>query len=229
MESIREDRLEAIFKKQQKLMDEYHEIEEENGLLYTDSVPVDLDSRFGQARIKDFAWRVTEELGEAIDAVIQYDTPHPCNEEISDALHFLTEMTILAGYEPQDLGIYPSDNMDNLSKLYRGAKRQIMEKPDTIHEFIKDINSCHLRTKKLLTYSTGRIIESMGVLCNYLKNRPWKQSYQKTDKERFETELRRVWHRFIELCLAANISGQGLMEMYFDKNEINQQRIEDDY
>lgn len=99
-EEINGDKLEAIFARQQELMNKYHDIEERSGLLQTSDCPVNLDDKRGQARLKDFSWRVTEELGEALDA--RHDEAH-FKEELVDGLHFLTELSILAGTDPHKL------------------------------------------------------------------------------------------------------------------------------
>ena len=57
----------SIFNRQKELMAKYEGIEAKNGLLETPDVPVDIDSYKGQARLKNFAWRVTEELTEALE------------------------------------------------------------------------------------------------------------------------------------------------------------------
>ena len=69
-EKIEGDLLKAIFDRQKSLMGKYHDIELKSGLLQTEDCPVNLDDKRGQARIKDFSWRVTEELGEALDAKV---------------------------------------------------------------------------------------------------------------------------------------------------------------
>ena len=68
VEEFTGDKLQAIFTRQKSLMDKYHDIELRSGLLQTEDCPVNLDDKRGQARIKDFSWRVTEERGEALDA-----------------------------------------------------------------------------------------------------------------------------------------------------------------
>jgi hypothetical protein len=105
------DMLEAIFTRQKELMVKYHDIEEANGLLETSDVPVDIHSKEGQQRLKNFAWRVTEELGEAMNTLknkpwkqthMLTDVKH-YNEEISDAFHFFIELCILSGIGSKEL------------------------------------------------------------------------------------------------------------------------------
>jgi len=107
------DMLEAIFDRQKELMEKYHPIEAANDLLLSPDVPVDLDSAKGQARLKDFAWRVTEELGEAMNCLknkpwkqtqMLTDRDH-FYEELADALHFMVELFILSGLDAKDVAM----------------------------------------------------------------------------------------------------------------------------
>ena len=64
-----EDIIPNIFKMQHHLMHKeggYDQIESMIGLKQTEDVPVDIQSKQGQARLKDFSWRTTEELTEAM-------------------------------------------------------------------------------------------------------------------------------------------------------------------
>ncbi len=106
-----EDKLDFIFSRQKELMDKYHDIEKKNGLLQTEDVPVNIDSHLGQARLKDFAWRVTEEIGEAMNCLknkpwkqtqMETDVLH-YKEELADAFHFFVELCILSGINSEDL------------------------------------------------------------------------------------------------------------------------------
>lgn len=105
------DMLEAMFKWQDELMRKYYDIEEKAGLLQTEDLPVDIDSPAGQARLKDLAWRITEELGEAMNCLknkpwkqthMPTDIDH-FYEELSDFLHFSLELFITAGLDARKL------------------------------------------------------------------------------------------------------------------------------
>ncbi len=88
------DRLSAIFARQKELLERYEPIERENGLLHAER-PLDLHDRRSQARLKDAAWRVTEEVAEAVEAYMAGDEDH-AREEVADAFHFLVELAILS-------------------------------------------------------------------------------------------------------------------------------------
>lgn len=105
------DKLEAIFKRQKELMEKYHPIEAKAGLLQTHDVPVNMHDPKGQARLKDFAWRITEEIGEAMNCLknkpwkqthMETDVPH-YQEELADAFHFFIELLILSGIDAEKM------------------------------------------------------------------------------------------------------------------------------
>jgi len=220
---IEGDMLEAMFQRQRELMEKYHHIEEANGLLLAGDVPVDIHDRFGQARIKDFAWRTAEELGEALEAFEDQDGFNETHfrEEIADALHFLIELSILAGVGPDDLDQALPPNVsvrdDKLFRLYYVVHSQVKDE-DGLYTFYE---KAHLRV--------ARFIKSLGVTCNTLKNKPWKQTHMLTDTNKFYRNLEQAWIDFIRLCSDAEISPKELVAMYFGKSEVNKFRQRSDY
>jgi len=215
-----ECRLEAIFKRQEELMKKYHEIEKKNELLQTEQVPVGLHDRHGQARLKDFAWRTTEEIGEAIEARERHcDIPDHCYEELADALHFLVEFTILTGITSEDL--ITIINADN--PLMEGDK---MEK---LFKSIYPWDSGLYHPMELMMLTTGEFVKNMGMACNCFKNKPWKQSEMMTDETEFYKWVAKVWRSFITICYYAGLDAESLTEYYFGKSEVNRFRIRSDY
>ena len=212
------DRLNNIFVRQAELMEKYHKIEDKNGLLQTPDIPVNLHDSKGQARLKDFAWRVTEELGEALEAIrIHPDIPEHYNEELADGLHFLTEMTILSGMVP-DILVYNAPkgfSRDRLEKLYAIAKNEY--------------EGVSARVYHALVFRTGKTVEALALTCNTLKNKPWKQSQMITDEAYFRQNLCTSWVRFIQLALCARINSDLLYDLYFRKSEVNKFRQRSNY
>lgn len=88
--------MQSIFEHQHQLMHKYHPIEESLGYAPPDPhyLPITINSRDGQDRLRQFAWWVTEECVEAMLA-----SPQERAEELSDVLHFLTELCLLAGVQ----------------------------------------------------------------------------------------------------------------------------------
>ena len=210
VEEFTGDKLQAIFTRQKSLMDKYHDIELKSGLMQTEDCPVNLDDKRGQARIKDFSWRVTEELGEALDAKATKDH---YQEELIDGLHFLTELTILAGKDyntilPEGTALYSKDRLED---LVENAKECISQNGDN------------------LNYWVSKFIENLGMMCNCLKNKPWKQSMMKTDRNAFYGRLAEVWVLYITLLVVSGMDADSIVTTYLKKSQVNKFRIRSAY
>lgn len=204
-------RLEMIFTRQRELMEKYEVIEKANGLLQTDLIPVGLHSPNGQARLKDFAWRVTEELVEAIDAI--HDGETHVQEELADTLHFLVEMMILSGIEAKDMVIGPLYyGMDDLQNIFTNIE-MVGPQPPMASQL-----------ELAMTF-----IRELGMACHTLKNKPWKQSQMLTDIPTFRHRMILSFHRFVAVCLSFNLHAQPLFNLYFKKSEVNKFRQRSKY
>lgn len=215
--NIKGDKLKAIFTRQWELMHKYHDIEKEQGLLVSEKVPVDLHDRFGQFRLKDFAWRIAEELGEALEALDKNteDFTH-FYEEVSDALHFLVEFTILAGVYPDDLVKEQQERTENLDMLETLYLKSLYGPP----AFPGD---------QKIYVQVAVFIKNLAVTCNTLKNKPWKKTHMLTDVDRFKECLVNAWLAFIAICRLSHLGPNDLVKMYFGKSEVNKFRQRSDY
>lgn len=210
-EEVIGDRLVAIFERQKELMGKYHDIELRSGLLQTEDCPVNLDDKRGQARIKDFSWRVMEEVGEALDAYVHGDEAH-FHEELIDGLHFLTELTILTGVTPEEitsgaLFTNPVDMLDALRFL-----------PGTV---VEEFDGS-------LIGNVTDLVMQLGMMCNCLKNKPWKQNQMKTDKTAFKQRLAEVWCIYISI-LNAEMTLDQVADTYLRKSQVNKFRQRSNY
>lgn len=210
VEEVTGDKLQAIFTRQKSLMDKYHDIELRSGLRPTADCPVNLDDKRGQSTIKDFSWRVTEELGEALDAKATKDH---YQEELIDGLHFLTELTILAGKNyhnllPEGTALYHNDRLEDL---------------------VENARECISRNGDNLDYWVSKFIENLGMMCNCLKNKPWKQSMMKTDQNAFYGRLAEVWVLYITLLVVSGMDADSIAITYLKKSQVNKFRIRSAY
>lgn len=202
-EKTNKESLRAIFDRQKELMEKYHDIEFKSGLMQTEDCPVNLDDKRGQARIKDFSWRITEEIGEALDAIENESGESALlhfHEELVDGLHFLTEMTILTGY---DLPEYTT--LKDL--IEEGSYRDCY----TLNDLVSD----H--------------VMYLGMMCNCLKNKPWKQSMMKTNKENFYKHLKLVWSNYIAILTSQDLTEEEITDLYLRKSQVNQFRVRSNY
>ena len=202
-EKTNKESLRAIFDRQKELMEKYHDIEFKSGLMQTEDCPVNLDDKRGQARIKDFAWRITEEIGEALDAIENESGESALlhfHEELVDGLHFLTEMTILTGYDLPEC-----TTLKDL--IEEGTYRDCYS--------LNDLVSDH--------------VMYLGMMCNCLKNKPWKQSMMKTNKENFYKHLKLVWSNYIAILTSQDLTEEEITDLYLRKSQVNQFRQRSNY
>lgn len=202
-EKTNKESLRAIFDRQKELMEKYHDIEFKSGLMQTEDCPVNLDDKRGQARIKDFSWRITEEVGEALDAITNESGESALlhfHEELVDGLHFLTEMTILTGYDlPEYTTLKDLIEEDSYRDCY------------TLNDLVSD----H--------------VMYLGMMCNCLKNKPWKQSMMKTNKENFYKHLKLVWSNYVAILTSQDLTEEEITDLYLRKSQVNQFRIRSNY
>lgn len=223
-EEVTGDKLKAIFKRQSELMSKYHDIELRSGLLQTEDCPVNLDDKRGQARLKDFAWRVTEEVGEALDSLHSGDKDH-YYEELIDGLHFLTEMSILAGTSPEEIfkAVFEREAKPNEDILETFVARVNQE---TVR-FNDPENSCSPCLKDI-AFKVMNLVESLGMTCNCLKNKPWKQSNMVTDRNAFYQNLSITWKVYISL-LSLDLTAEEIIDVYLRKSQVNKFRQRSNY
>jgi len=182
---VPENVMKAIFEKQMDLALKYKDIEDMGDLLET--TKNNINTAKGQKWIKDFSWRVTEEICEALEA--KPVSKEHYLEEITDALHFLTELSIIAGYDEQIVDvIFPHENKNEMYCVY-----------------------------------------FLGIMCNTLKNKPWKQTQMLTDRPKFEKYLRSAWRELIGIYYASEYTMNDIYIIYMKKHGVNQFRIRSKY
>ena len=217
----------TIFRHQKELMLKYEEIESKNGICVP-LKPWSLDDRRVQYRLKDFFWRFTEELAEAAEEFIlhpesfrglqNWELEWAKNgavrhffEEIVDALHFLTEASIIA-----ELDAFAID--EDLKHVLRASP-----KDGTILMNTDQHQDALLHSVNRLFFPT---IRTLGLAANCLKNKPWKVSEMATDTTKFRFILYDAWTEFFKMWATLGGSDKMLYILYAKKNLVNQWRQE---
>lgn len=226
-----DDRLVRIFQRQSELMRVYEGIEAANGLLETGDVPVDLDNRFGQARLKNFAWRFTEELGEAATSLDLLGSYHAqTREEVVDALHFLIELNLLAGIPPAGLirgccirrfgrfegDVAMDDTFGDLLDMWfyaTGGQRQLL----------RHITHENQRQQMMTT------IQSLAAAMHCLKHRPWKKERLPTNVDKFNGALVDTFFHFGGLLQLMGMTTLDVYNGYMAKSNVNKLRQSSNY
>ena len=165
-----------------------------------------IDCSEDQMKFKDMLQiRFIEELTEA--SISLEEPEEHFWEEIGDAINFFLSAFIMAGIDfnsltsPEEL-LYIDEN-----------KCRIMEKP-TYSEF------------SMRVYPT---IESVGYLCNLLKNRPWAQSNYLVSLLDFEERIGYLWTDFWQFLGSMKIQPEDVFELFWRKYQVNLFRIKTGY
>lgn len=204
-----EDFLSLLFDRQSELMWKYKDIE---GF---PSIPISLQTREGQRVVKDFLWRVTEELAEAAEVFIGNPTLSSGSEsfihlveEVIDGLHFITELVLLCGYTKEEIIAYLDGH--GIMMAFNQRKREALVSGGTYSEFAWDT------------------VVSLGLVGNTCKNKPWKQTNVPTDEMKFKGNLFDAFYRYMKLL--AYLGDLTLsIRYYLSKADVNKFRIRSNY
>jgi hypothetical protein len=219
--------LPAIFAHQRELMARYHEIEVKNGA-NNPPEPWNIDDRFVQWRIKDLFWRATEEIAEAHECRPKTMPADPMGvwfesipvrhffEELIDALHFLTEASIMATVLP--IGDeWWNHEMDDIDARKKARKNDPHFRPDCV-----DTVGCN----HMMAFN---FISSLGLAANCLKNKQWKQTQILTDRSRFEAHMMIAWKDFFRMWHEYGMRLEDMYVIYIKKATVNEFRQGSNY
>ena len=220
-------RLGAIFNRQHELMEKYGLIEWDDEMKTSIiTTPIHLDDKYGQMKLKDFAWRITEELTEATEALsIHPGLPQHWLEELSDAYHFLIELTLISGLDTQWL-------YDGIIKRTNHEETQFNEICGLTN--CLEICSVWIAPGNFQEYTTPRqyvyeVIQELGNAMNCLKQKPWKQTHIITDKEKFKKHMLLTHINFFRLINLTKLTADEWYRMYYKKSEVNKFRQRSNY
>lgn len=199
------DRLEQIFTRQLEYYNSLREvIEVQNGLLFWE-YPLTWDDREQQEHLRVLAWRLTEELIEALNSTSSL------LEELADCLHFVVELSLAAGVSQAELftGIeYASLDIigeeDSLAILF-----------DSVAKEFDNPLSFALRVY--------RTIDLLGQTMNHLRQRPWRRENRPSSRKSFVVGLSLVFKSFID-TVSCGYNPEDLYHAYFLKSKINDER-----
>lgn len=194
-----ENWLAQIFEKQTALILKYKEIE---GM---PDYPFHVDTAEGQKWFKDFLWRISEEVAESYEAVVELSTGEGDtavqeihkNEELIDALHFLVELLILTGRD----AAWARLALDS----FRGTD------PQTSQEAYLGIHYW------------------LGMVGNTLKMKPWKQDPVLTNQDLFDENLAKSLASLFDTLEFNGLDEEAVYNLYQKKNAVNTFRISSGY
>lgn len=218
------DRLQDIFEKQIELEKVYSLIEEKNGCPKVDINFDSLDSRLRQLKIKDIAFRFIEEYAEFMDA----ETVEEKKFELIDCMHCLVQLTIFSGFVSNDiitgLSILHADTAVLVHWHDKDFFDAIEEFYDVVCKKITDGSSYYKNR-----YSLEGLIKYLGLMCHCLKNKPWKNTEEKTKENRYFYYLLKVWSVYMFLMMDYFFSPDDIYNIYLYKYNLNKKRQQEGY
>lgn len=166
--------------------------------------PLSIDAKSSQVVFKDFLYRISEELSESYETVVDPSTKvfdeeglelHAV-EELADALHFYLELLIYVGIGPE-----------RLIKWYDE------------YEY-KEIS-----IDKAYLMAQFRI----GMTGQQCHNKPWKSDMIRTDVKKFVECLRQLFYALLDAFRSQGANDDMIYDRYCRKNQVNQFRQKSNY
>lgn len=180
-------------------------------------------------------------------------------EEMADAMHFMVELLIYSNIYPEDIksyinqkytkeegngiidlcmsiGNYFTNSADN--EICCGINILNLVKDD--EDLSKEIKSQDFRLLKCGVEIGNNIYEKykpiiwdvtyhLNIARNYLKNKPWKQSQEMTNEEKYQEEIVLAFIYMMGLFYKMGINQEDLYLLYFKKNQVNLFRQKSNY
>lgn len=220
--------LESIFKHQEETMALFRPIEEENqvGYALVRDIGWDMQDCRWQALVKDFTQRTTEELIEAREELELYqECRDPLSteevrerartafeEELIDALHFLTEGCHILGVTPDDIFQCEGDRLEGL----------IAWRKQMLSHGLETFTKLPIEDKAAFYYVLiFDIIAKLHRGTNELKSRAWKRKPKKSSPSMVNYFFIEAYRTMITLADLFGMSAARIYEVYMRKNATN--------
>jgi len=184
-----------MFDKQKEVFKKYLEVEKSDW----NEEDFSVDCLQDQELLKEFAWRIVEELTEMTEDIEHKD--HYL-EELVDSMNFLIELMIIYGWD---------------KPFY-----------DWQHVPYAHFDKTKLSADHVIV-SIYSVIEAVGQAMNLLKNRKWKEQHYLVDLYKFEPRLKKIFTSFNLLVNELGVTEKMLFEVWSQKLQVNAMRLETKY
>lgn len=208
------DHLAEIFDAQEKLLRSLAPIYDYNGFYGKKNFPFNLDNRDCQEEFRLLAWRITEEVYEALQ---EYDRgsqrdEDKYREEVADVMHFFAELAIVCGFSSTQVAT-------------GGEVEMLLHDADYLVLSFERVQLYPLN----LSYQEawGMFLTTLAQLMMEFRQRPWRTDNRPTDSKALLKKFALAWFSFCTACAATGVSPRILHFHYFNKQKVNEKRRED--
>lgn len=205
------DHLAEIFDAQEKLLRSLAPIYAHNGFMLKCAFPFDLDNRHSQEEFRLLAWRITEEVYEALqeyDRGIQRDEDK-YREEVADVMHFFAELAIVCGFSSTQVATGGEAGM-----LLDGADYLVLSF-ERVQLYPLDLNPRE---------AWGMFLTTLAELMMEFRQRPWRTDERQTDPKRLLKMFAISWFGLCTAMACTGVSPRILHFHYFEKHKTNHER-----
>lgn len=200
--------LDEIFIAQNRLMHSLKPIYEHNGFTKKDRFPFSLDSRDSQEEFRLLAWRITEEVHEAIQE-FNIDEVDKYREEVADVMHFFAELAIVCGFSSTQVAT-------------GGDASLLLEGADYLELSFQRVQLYPLKLS--MNEAWGMFLTVIAQLMMEFRQRPWRTDERPTDPDELLKKFTFAWFAFCTACACTGISARILYHHYFLKQKTNHDR-----
>ena len=180
------------------------------------------------------------------------------NEELADSLHFMVELFILVGITPQDINKFYEDYLDEMNLKATYYKRLDTFRTVTNYAKHMNIWEGYYKNRPSMflvlkiedededtTVMAGRynsmdalikqtselwmVVHSLNMAINMLKKKEHRNAGPATHHNLFCEELIKSWVRLFKYYDMVGVSAISIYENYTIKNEINKDRLKNEY
>lgn len=242
-----ESTFEAIFERQKKLHEGYIEIEAKSGIglgiisddpekiVYCCNYDIAYNGPRYQAVLKDYCWRIVEELSESIVAR-RKNSPDDMVEEAIDMFTFIIELLIVAGIEHYELlplaalsvSFFNRSELDKEPFSVFCAGNRVLSDGD--EGVVSTVKACQGVDASDVADCAMALVVALGYAGHMLKNRPWCQTERPVENvEEFRATLVAVlwgWFRYAASC---GMTREGIIFAYDEKAKKNEARQQGGY
>lgn len=204
------DRLQQIFTRQAEYLRTLKPIYQANGFSQKCYFPYAINSREAQEEFRLLAWRITEEVFEALqewDKGAERDTDK-YREEVSDVMHFLVELAICCGI--------------TTTEFATGENAALLSDEDYLELSFRRVQMYPNRMEAREAW--GAFLTTLAHMMMEFRQRPWRTDDRPSDFERIKFHMGVTWFAFCAACVATGVQAPTLYSHYFAKSDINEER-----
>lgn len=206
------DRLQAIFDKKAEFLRSLAPIYDANHFEIMNQWPYAINGRHAQEQFRLLAWRITEEVYEALE---EWDKGPGLDiakyrEEVADVLHFFVELAIICGI--------------TWTEVATGGDAGLLSDQDYLEISFDRVQ--YFPNRMTGREAWGMFLTTIAKLMMEFRQRPWRTDDRPSDFSKIKFGFGCAWLAFCAACVATEMQTLSLEKHYYAKGIINEERLQ---